>query len=79
MQTKVFTGIRLTADVRHALLGSSLETITFEEKEYIGLYAPPNPTLHDIRRLSQIIGTTLHEHLPGHRHSIVVFPQLFLG
>ncbi len=79
MQVKLFTGIRLTSDVKHALAQSALEMICFEEKEYIGLYAPPNPTLQDIHRLSETIKTTLHEHLPGHRHSIVVFPQLFVG
>ena len=79
MQVKIFTGIRLTSDVRQALMSSELEKITYEEKEYIGLYAPKNPTLEQIHSLRDKISATLHEHLPGRRHNILVFPQLFLG
>ena len=79
MQVKIFTGIRLTSDVRAALSESTLERITYEEKEYIGLYAPQDPTLQQIHELRDTIASMLHEHLPGHRHHILVFPQLFLG
>ena len=79
MQVKIFTGIRLTSDVKQALARCELEVITYEEKEYIGLYAPENPTLEHIHLLRDQIAAKLHENLPGHRHSILVFPQLFLG
>ena len=79
MEVKLFTGVRLTADVKYALVGSSLDIITFEQKEYIGLYAPKNPTLDEIHQLSSKINATLHQCLPGHRHLVVVFPQLFVG
>lgn len=79
MHVKIFTGIRLTADVRQALKDSDLEMITYEEKEYVGLYAPDQPTLETLHAISNKISSILHERLPGHRHLILVFPQLFLG
>ncbi|MCH9608651.1 MAG: hypothetical protein S4CHLAM45_12320 [Chlamydiales bacterium] len=81
METKLFAGVRLTSEMRGATQVDNLEVITFEGKEYIGLYTDKNPTLTHVHELSDQITSTLHKCLPDAppRFSVRVFPQLFIG
>lgn len=81
MQAKLFAGVRLSFEMKEPLKKSGLTLISYEGKEYAGLYAKSAPTLVQLRELSAHIASILHSHLPEHsgQLEIVVFPQLFLG
>lgn len=85
MQTKLFLGTRLTPELKMELKGdfSPLQCIRHEGKEYIGHYIPnPQPTLAEIRSLSDHFLNTLQESSPDFRVDtlpVLIFPQLFVG
>ncbi|MCB1180562.1 MAG: hypothetical protein KDK55_00885 [Chlamydiia bacterium] len=88
-QLKIFSGYRLTPEVKIALTSimdsGKLEPLSFviiEGKEYLGLYLDNSPsTLNDVKKNQEKI----HKHLlsclpelPLSPHTFVVFPQAFL-